>query len=373
MTNPDVSVIVLAYGDEPYLADCVRAVLQTTGPAVDRPDVELIIVDNGTSAAVDELAVQPRVRLHRAESNLGFAGGCNRGAELARGRTLVFLNSDALVGADAVWRLADAVQDRAVGLATGDLRLADAPGTMNSAGNPVHFLGVVWAGAFGEPATAHTKPVDVASASGAFFAVRRAVWDALGGFPAEYFAYHEDTELSLRAWSRGWRVTFIPGAIAVHFYEFSRNPRKQYLLERNRWLTILTIYPRPVLLAVLPLLTLFELALAGLALRQGWLPAKVSGWLWLARHARFILGRRREVQALSQDSAVRFAGRLSARIEPAMLGPLPGLGVLNLVLTAYWAVTKALLGALAATARPARDEHELVVGENLSRCPRKGE
>lgn len=373
MTSPDVSVIVLAYGDEPYLADCVRAVLQTTEPANDGAEVELIIIDNGTTAAVEELAAQPRVRLHRAEVNLGFAGGCNRGAELARGRTLIFLNSDALVGAGAVRRLAAAVEDRAVGLATGDLRLADAPGTMNSAGNPVHFLGVVWAGAFGEPATAHTKPVDVASASGAFFAVRREVWDALGGFLAEYFAYHEDTELSLRAWTRGWRVRFVPGATALHYYEFSRNPRKQYLLERNRWLTVLTIYPRPVLLAVLPLLALFDLAIAGLALRQGWLRAKVSGWLWLARHARFILSRRREVQAASQDSALSFAGRLSARIEPAMLGPLPGLRVLNLGLAAYWAVTKALLGVLMTGARPVRHEHELVVGEDLSHGPRKGE
>jgi GT2 family glycosyltransferase len=349
MSNVEISVIILAHGEEPYLSECVRAVVETTAPAVTERTVEVLIIDNGAADAVSALAVDARVRVHRSEFNLGFTGGCNLGAGLARGRNLVFLNSDAVVTAGAVCCLVDTLSDPSIGLATGDVRLAAEPDTMNSAGNPVHYLGVVWAGAFGEPAREHATPVDVASASGAFFAVRREVWNALDGFPAEYFAYHEDTELSLRAWSRGWRVTFVPGATVHHHYEFSRNPRKQYLLERNRWLTVLTVYPRPVLLVVLPMMVAFDLALALLALRQGWLWAKLASWLWLARHGGPICRRRRAVQAVSQDSAVGFAARLSSRIEPAMLGPLPGLEALNWVLESYWTVAKAFLGRMSAS------------------------
>ncbi|MDQ2838976.1 MAG: glycosyltransferase family 2 protein [Actinomycetota bacterium] len=329
---PATSVIVLAYGTEALLADCVDAVLANTGP-----EVELVLVDNGAEAAVGRLATDPRLRILRPGTNLGYAGGCNLGAAEAHGTNLVFLNSDAIVVGEAVPRLVHALAEDAVGLATGSVRLAAAPDTMNSVGNPVHFLGVVWAGGYGEPAADHAVPGPVASASGAFFGVRREVWDALGGFSVDYFAYHEDTELSLRAWQRGWQVSYVPAAVVLHHYEFARTPTKQYLLERNRWLTVLTVYPGRLIRLVLPALLAFELALCVLAAVQGWLPDKLRGWRWLLGHRKQIAARRRAVQHQSRISTIEFAELLSARIEPAMIERPPGSAVLNAVLATYWA------------------------------------
>jgi len=217
-------------------------------------------------------------------------------------------------------------RQKGVGIAGGLVLLADEPQRVNSAGNPVHYLGVVWAGGFGDPADLHGDVVDVASASGAFLCIRREVWESLGGFNDQYFAYHEDTELSLRAWQRGSRVQFVPSAVARHHYEFSRNPNKQYLLERNRWLTVLTVYPTPLLRLVLPALVMFDVALCIVAFRQGWLAAKLRSWWWLARHRKLIADRRRFVQAESVISVEQFAALLSPRIEPAMIDRPPGLG-----------------------------------------------
>ncbi|MCW2491851.1 MAG: glycosyl transferase family 2 [Frankiales bacterium] len=331
MTGVSVSVIVLAYGTEEFLSECVEAALGRSSE-----DVEVIVVDNGASVAVAALGDHPRLRVEQAARNLGYAGGCNYGAGFARGDTFVFLNSDAVVEPEAVRRLAEAANEPGVGLASGDIRLAAKPDTMNSAGNPVHFLGIVWAGSFGEPAIRHTTHTDVATASGAFLAVSRAVWNKLGGFNETYFAYHEDAELSLRAWQRGWRVVFVPGAAVRHHYEFSRNPGKQYLLERNRWITVLTTYPRPVLARVLPAMLAFDVALTAVAAVQGWLPAKLKSWAWLVGHVGYLRRRRREVQAANEMEPMDFAGLLATRIEPAMIERPPGLGPLNAVLSAYW-------------------------------------
>jgi len=79
----------------------------------------------------------------------------------------------------------------------------------------------------------HLARREVASVSGALCAIRREAWDAVGGFDPDYFAYHEDVDLSLRVWCSGRKVRYVPEARCVHHYEFSRHPRKLELLERH--------------------------------------------------------------------------------------------------------------------------------------------
>ncbi len=341
---PRVSVIVLAYGAEPYLKSCVTAVLASVDEAGCGVDLELILVDNGSHAAVAAISPDPRVILVQPSTNLGFAGGCNAGAAQARGRDLVFLNSDAIVAPGAVHALAAPLADQELGMVTGAIRLADQPQLMNTVGNPVHYLGFVWAGSFGEPQEQHASRVDVTSVSGAFFAVRRDLWVDLGGFDEHFFAYHEDTELSLRVWQRGLRVRYEPSAAAYHHYEFSRNTTKQFLVERNRWITVLTVFPTKVLVGILPALLVFEVPLWGLALKQGWLSDKFRSYGWLIAHRRYLRQRRSQVQRANRIATADFCRLLSARIEPAMVERPPGLSVLNVALQLYWSAVRRLAG-----------------------------
>ncbi len=230
MTAPDVTVVMLAYGDEPVLHAAVRSVLDSDGV-----DVTVVLVDNGcTSDAVRTLPPDPRLTVRTPAENLGFAGGVNHGAAGTTTTYLALVNSDAEVRPDALAALVRVAERPDVGIASGSIRLADRPDTMNSAGNPVHVVGLSWAGAYGEPATAHTTEQDIASASGAGLVLRRELWERLGGFEDTYFAYHEDVDLSWRTWQLGLRVVFVPDAVVLHHYEFSRNARKMFLLERNR-------------------------------------------------------------------------------------------------------------------------------------------
>ena len=167
-----------------------------------RVDVDVVLVDNGcTTDAVDQLRATPGVTVVAPGRNTGFAGGCNLGARHARGDVLAFINGDAVVRPGALRALADALIDDAISLASASLRLYDQPHVMNSAGNPLHFAGLSWAGGLGEPAASHAVPRDVASATGAASAVRARAARGARRFRAdEMFAYYEDAELSLR-WS----------------------------------------------------------------------------------------------------------------------------------------------------------------------------
>lgn len=332
MISASTSLIVVAFGDEPELETCLDALLAETGA-----EDEIVLVDNGFRGGPARLAgYGDRLRVVGDGANLGFTGGCNLAASVAAGDVLVFINSDAIVQPGAIAALAAVAARPSVGIASGCLRLADDPTLLNSSGNPVHYLGVTWAGNCGEPVLDFAEERSVTAATGGFFAVRRALWNELGGFPDLYFAYQEDTELSLRCHLLGLDVVYVPSAAADHHYEFSRNALKMYLLERNRLMVVATVYPRRTLRAVLPMLLLTEPLFLVMAVLQGWAGQKLRSWLWLVRHRAQILERRRMIQATRTLDEGAFARLLTARIEPTMVTPPPGMPALNRVLAAYW-------------------------------------
>ncbi|MEV6524182.1 glycosyltransferase family 2 protein [Longispora sp. NPDC051575] len=336
---PAVAAVVLAYGPEPYLEQVVRAVLDSTGV-----DVSVLVVDNGcTSDQMDLVKSLPGVRVITPDTNTGFAGGCDAGAAEADTEFLAFVNSDAIIAPEALARLVAVAAEPAVGLAMGSIRLADQPELMNTVGNPMHYTGMVWAGGFSEPATDHAARRAVPIVSGCVFAIRTELWRELGGFAPEYFMYHEDTELSIRVHHRGLSIEFVPDAVVWHHYEFSRNERKMYYVERNRLLTLFTTYETRTLLVLAPMLAVTELAMVASSLAGGWHRKKFSGWTWLWHNRAFVAARRRQLQSERRVPDGVFARQLTARIDAANISAPPGVGVFNALSAGYWSVARRLL------------------------------
>ncbi len=323
---------MLAYGAEPLLEEAIRALVGSCGVAVD-----VVVVDNGcTDEGVERVAGLPGVRVERPDRNLGFAEGCNRGALLAEGDLLAFVNSDAVADGHALARLARVAERPEVGIASASLRLTEDAALMNSAGNEVHYLGFCWCGGLRHPATEFAEERPVAAATGAAMMLRRDVWHDLGGFVPEYFAYHEDTELSLRCWQRGLEVVYVPDAVVGHRYASGRPAAKLYLLERNRLITVFTTYEASTLALLTPVLVAVELGVLGLALREGWAAKKLAGWWWLLRHARWLARRRRRVQAARHRPDGYVAARLASRLPSEVVSMPRAARAVDGVFAAYW-------------------------------------
>jgi GT2 family glycosyltransferase len=330
---------MLAYGAEPWLIEAARAVLASADV-----DVDLIVVDNGcTGDGIDIVKGFAGVRVITPEENTGYSGGCRVGAAEATGDYLVFVNSDAVVAPEALARIVAVAAEKEVGAAMASIRLADNPDLINTSGNPLHFTGLSWAGGNGEPARDHAERRSVPSLSGCCFVIRRELWRELDGFAAEYFAYHEDTELSLRLWQRGLRLEYVPDAVVLHHYEFSRNDLKLYLVERNRLVTLLTTYEARTLVVLAPMLFLTEVAMLATALAGGWLPQKVRGWGWLWRHRGWLRSRRRQLQAERRVPDGVIAKLMTARVAPSNIAAPPGMGVFNAIAATYWKLAAPLL------------------------------
>src|SRR6266540_2846194 len=329
--GPSVTAVVLAWQAEPWLPRCVEALL-----ASEKVSVEVVLVDNGcTTDDVEILARRPGVTVVRPSRNLGFSGGCNAGAAAATGEFLALVNSDAVVEPGTLARLVEEVSRPGVGIAVASIRLADDPALLNAGANPIHVLGLSWSGGMGEREE-RTEPVDTAGASGACLLTTLAHWQRLGGFDEEYFAYHEDAELSVRTWRLGLRVVYVPDAVAVHRYEFSRNDLKMYLAERNRLLFVATLWGIRARLLLAPAFAGLELAWLVRAALEGWLPAKLRGWRWLWTHRRYVRERRAALRAEQRVPDREWMRVLTPRMDTAVV-PLPAVVTpVNAVMSAYW-------------------------------------
>jgi GT2 family glycosyltransferase len=305
-----------------------------------------VVVDNGGDpTTVDRLGGRAGVTVLTPEHNLGFAAGSNLGARTATGTYVAFVNGDAIVEPEALALLVQACADpdgATVGVATASVRLLDRPEVINSAGNPVHFLGLSWAGGHNRPASEYDTARAVASASGATTVMRRDQFLDVGGFCESLFTYVEDTDLSLRVWQRGWSVTYVPAAVVLHDYEFGRNPGKFYLLERNRLFMVMTVFPARLLALVAPALLAFEVAVLTVSLRDGWAREKVRGWWWLVRHPQLVRRRRREVTSARVLGDQEFAALLTSTFDPGVEG-LGVPGFLQRLLDVYWRLVRRLL------------------------------
>ena len=337
---PTLSVLIVAWNSREEL----RRTLPALAPELGEGD-ELIVVDNdssdGTAEEVEVLA--PSARVLRSTRNAGFAGGCNEGAAEARGDLLVILNPDAAPRrgwGEAIRR--PWVEGR--GWAAWQALVADGDGaTINSAGNPVHFTGIVWAGGHGRPLAEAPPAGEVPALSGACLAIPRDTWEQVGGFPERYFLYHEDVDLSLRLRLRGGTLGIEPAAVVDHDYEFGVNEHKWRWLERNRWAFLVRIYPASLLVLLAPALLLAELALLPASFAAGWgrqkLAANAEALRWLPR----LLRERRHVQATRTVSAAEFAAWLTPDLDSPFI-PAPARSApAHLALRTYWRVVRALL------------------------------
>ncbi len=331
-----ISVVTVAYRAGPSLG---RLLDSLAGEAD-----EVVVVDNGEGGEeIDEAGARENVRVVSPGENLGFSTGSNLGASEAAGDVLVFLNPDTVVSPGALDSLRRTLEDRSIGIAMARLRLLDRPELLNSRGTEVHVSGIGWAGGFGEPADSLRELLEIAAPSGAAMAMRAETFRELGGFAEELFMYLEDVELGWRAHLAGLRVVVDPEADVFHEYDFARNPRKNYFIERNRLVFCLTAFSPRLLALLAPVLVPTELGMAAVALREGWFRDKVAGWGWCIRNSRVVARRRRATQGLRKVRDRDLAGFLTPVFDPAML-PVPRvLRAANPVVARYWDLVRRAL------------------------------
>ncbi|MGD9755388.1 MAG: glycosyltransferase, partial [Acidimicrobiia bacterium] len=218
--TPSVSIVIPVFNRADMTERCLRRLARTVDPA----DVELIVVDNGSTDGSAELVERlwPGAVVLRNPENRGFAKGCNQGVRAARAERVVLLNNDTEPCDGWLEALLGRLDEADVGLVAPKLLFPD--GTIQHAGmslvedrkhglalNAIHDH-------YRAPAStaAADRGRDLRLVTGAVLALRRATFDAVGGFDEGYWNGCEDVDLCLALAAAGYRVVYEPSAVLVH-------------------------------------------------------------------------------------------------------------------------------------------------------------
>jgi GT2 family glycosyltransferase len=201
--------------------------------------------------------------------NIGFASSVNAAADAARGRVLVLLNNDTEPEPTWLAELARAIcayPDAAI--IASKLLLFDKRDHLHTTGDQMGIDGIphnrgVWERDNGQ----YDDAIEIFGGCGGAVAIRRHVWQALGGFDEDFWMYLEDVDFAFRAQLSGWRAIFAPKARVYHKVSSSGGDElSSYFVGRNTIWTIAKNMPTSLLLRHLPQIASaqFKIALDGL-------------------------------------------------------------------------------------------------------------
>ncbi len=257
-----VHVIVLNYNGLEHLEACLGSLEKQTFQ-----DFEVILADNGSTDGSIDFAKDnfPKVKIIEYKKNHGFAKGNNLAMEEAikeGADYIALLNNDTEVGENWLKELVGVIEsDPHIGACTSKMLLFDDRNKINSGGGVVNYTGHSWpAGLFEEDVGQFKKRMVDSPCAGAIL-FRRKVLDEVGLFDEDYFAYHEDTDLSWRMRLAGYKNYFVPMAGGVHLWgKGSSTGRfaRSYYQHVSIWKYFLKHYPNSFSLLFLPILLLLN-------------------------------------------------------------------------------------------------------------------
>lgn len=221
----NVSIIIVNYNTLHVLNPCLDSIIEHTIGI----DYEIIVVDNGsTDSSIEVLSQDNRITLIQTGENLGFGKANNKGLEQAKGKYILFLNSDTLLRNNAIkifYDFAEQYQGK-LGALGGILE--------DRQGNKIHSYGqfpkmsndmqkYLWTPIlkgfriYRQPTIEYPEQwMKVDYVTGADLFVSRQVLETCGAFHPAFFMYCEESEMEHRFWQMGYDNILLNGPRIIH-------------------------------------------------------------------------------------------------------------------------------------------------------------
>lgn len=240
LKHPFLSVIIVTHNSQDIIGDCLKSVeragmqackhvsAQARESASECDFWETIVVDNASEDRTIEIVKEFRwVRLICNRENLGFAAGVNKGAREAKGEWLLLLNPDCVVDESAFAELYKFAQRNDEKIAVIGLQLLNPDGTLQPSGRRFPKVSEFLLALLGFHRQMEarwfegrdfSKLQEVDEVSGAALAIKRVVFEKVGGMDEGFFLFFEELDLCRRVKEAGWKVVYLPNAKVKHHW-----------------------------------------------------------------------------------------------------------------------------------------------------------
>jgi GT2 family glycosyltransferase len=227
----DLSIIIVSYNTKDFLEKCLTSVFANT---LDAYSIEVIVVDNDSHDDSTAMVKShfPKVFLIENKENLGFSKANNIGIKKAKGRYILFLNSDTEVSKDTFATMI-AFMDEYPDAGASTCKLVMSNGKLDDGshrGFPTpwnafaYFSGLAklfpssmlfngYNLAWKDLEKIHTIDALV----GAFMLVRREAGEQANWWDEEYFFYGEDLDFCYVLKQKGWKIYYVPTTEVLHY------------------------------------------------------------------------------------------------------------------------------------------------------------
>ena len=293
--KPIFSIIIPCFNGKKYIGQCLKSIAENTQGETN--SIETIVIDDASTdgsrewlRSISQGNKKMPLRVIFNDKNVGPAQSRNIGAKIARGRYFLFLDADTEIEKGIFAAFLTAFQkDAKIGAIQAKLLLGKT-GKIDAAGHFLSPFGFPYEIGVKEKNIKHNTTKLIFAGRSAALAIRKDVFDKIGGFDQDYLIYGEDTDLCWRVWLAGYKIIFLPQAKVYHFTKSSLGPKTNYRIfyegAKNNTANLLKNAPAKKLLWLFPLHLLgWAIISLKLIFQKKW---EMAGWVWKGLFWNFI-------------------------------------------------------------------------------------
>ena len=207
-----VTIIIPNYNGLKFMEPCFKALR-----AQSDQNFELLVVDNGSTDGSVKWLEDHQIPSIFLEENTGFSGAVNIGIRESVTPYVILLNNDTAPQPDYVKEMVKAIErsPKIFSVSSKMIQLYHKD-LMDDAGDMYSVLGWAYQRGVGQKSSGYNKACRVFSACAGAAIYRREIFDKIGGFDEDHFAYLEDIDVGYRAKICGYENWYCPKAVVYH-------------------------------------------------------------------------------------------------------------------------------------------------------------
>lgn len=239
--KPKVSITVVSCNRKDTLKKCLDSLLK-----LDYPNYEVLVVDNGSKDGSVEMIKRdfPDVKLICNETNLGVVVAHNMGVDNSDAEYLIRVDDDVELDNNFIKELVDVMEkNRSIGISGGKIYWHRTD-TIWCVGGKINYLtGATTTLGEGEKESGQYDKIREVDYIGCCMFVRKEMYDKFGMLDSIFSpVYYEDVEFNARIRRGGYRVVYIPTAIAYHNQQPKKPSIKRAIMFQMHRLKFLSKY-----------------------------------------------------------------------------------------------------------------------------------